>query len=316
MSKYTNDTIRQDFVSYKNAILACKISHVASSEPVLIVSKDGKVTGVRSPEWIFVIASSINYNSYYFSDTADKYGQGLILENGLVHATSGALLEEDIILKIDLSEAYPEGYVFQRGTSVQTLLNAIFSSTRLGRGDGIQIYTQPMLDEMDDIPEQYIQIPSPEDIQGQDSTGKTYLEVLFSALRSLQAEVAKMRNAFKYGMQSYTGMDTTMSEVVNDISKTEEEPLWAVDEHDLSLTSHYMSFDEHIIPFEPQRNVDTSTPGVAIIKDSVKWTDTSSELESISDPKIFVYTTSTDLNAVYTVSTEAGATLKIRLQDL
>lgn len=316
LSKYTNDAIRQDFVSYKNAILACKISHVASSEPVLIYDKTGRATGVSSREWIFVISSSINYNNYYIDGKlTNNLGAGLSLEDGKIVATSGAILEENIQLNIDLSNEYPAGHIFERGTSVQEVLNAIFTSTRLGRGDGIQMYTQEMLDEMEDIPEQYVQIPSPTDLNKVSESGKTYLDIMFSAIRSLQAEVAKMRNAFKYGMQSYTGTDTTMSEVVNDIAKDEEEPLWATDENDLSLTSYHLNFDESEIPFTNPENIDVSTPGVAKIKGNTSWTDYQGELIESPDSKIYIYTTTDSLNSNYNFISD-GSTININLNSI
>jgi sigma-B regulation protein RsbU (phosphoserine phosphatase) len=60
---------------------------------------------------------------------------------------------------------------------------------------------------------------------------------MFSAIRSLQAEITKLKNTFKYGLESYQGKQTAMSNIVgeleNDNTKTVE-PLWGVDEHTLS----------------------------------------------------------------------------------
>ncbi|MDQ9826927.1 hypothetical protein RFZ44_27015, partial [Acinetobacter sp. 163] len=79
-----------------------------------------------------------------------------------------------------------------------------------------------MLDnlEADEIPEKYIIIPEKEtDLSGKpisreiQETGN-YVDILFSAIRRLQSEVARMKNAFQYGMYSYTGENTAMSRVV------------------------------------------------------------------------------------------------------
>jgi hypothetical protein len=57
---------------------------------------------------------------------------------------------------------------------------------------------------------------------------------LFSAIRSLQAEVAKLKNSFKYGINSYNETNTAMSSVMEETSETENEPLWALEEDSLS----------------------------------------------------------------------------------
>lgn len=53
-----NDEYVTDFISYKNAVLECRESHLASSEnePKLIY-KDGEVVGVDSIYWGFVVAT-------------------------------------------------------------------------------------------------------------------------------------------------------------------------------------------------------------------------------------------------------------------
>ena len=62
-----------------------------------------------------------------------------------------------------------------------------------------------------------------------------YLDIVFSAIRSLQAEVAKLRNSFKYGINSYTDARTMMAGVEYDYDTlAANEPLWAVEENDLS----------------------------------------------------------------------------------
>lgn len=60
---YFNDEYITDFVSYQGALLACRRSHLSSSnnEPILIYgdpSNPDKITGVDSPLWDFVLAGS------------------------------------------------------------------------------------------------------------------------------------------------------------------------------------------------------------------------------------------------------------------
>jgi hypothetical protein len=85
---------------------------------------------------------------------------------------------------------------------------------------GIPILSKDMLDKMDkaEIPHPFISI-DPIEIEQED---RNSIDILFSAVRKLQSEVAKMRNAFKYGMYSYTGTNTAMSEIVDDDVKEKD----------------------------------------------------------------------------------------------
>jgi hypothetical protein len=91
---------------------------------------------------------------------------------------------------------------------------------------GVPVYTQKMLSELgyDNYPDKYLQIRDFDEEIEEKELGESYLNILFSAIRSLQAEVSRLRNAFKYGINSYTGTNTAMSEIV-DTKDSEEEPL-------------------------------------------------------------------------------------------
>lgn len=61
---------------------------------------------------------------------------------------------------------------------------------------------------------------------------------VLSMLESLQTEIAKLRNSFKYGINSYQGQDTAQGEVVNGMQEIDDkEPLWAIEESDLNYLS-------------------------------------------------------------------------------
>ena len=95
---------------------------------------------------------------------------------------------------------------------------------------GIPIYDLSMVQQLEEegkLPEDYILIPGSSELNLHGSRTSepddgTYIDILFSAIRSLQAEVAKLRNSFKYGMFSYTGKQTAMSAVMNEWNETEE----------------------------------------------------------------------------------------------
>lgn len=108
--------------------------------------------------------------------------------------------------------------------------------TKLG-SSGIPIYTQQMVTDN----QKCILIRDPDDtnITVKNNTYTTNLngnivDVLFSAVRALQSEVARLKNSFKYGITSYVEDQTSMSNVLENIIVPEEEPLWAIEEDGLS----------------------------------------------------------------------------------
>lgn len=110
--------------------------------------------------------------------------------------------------------------------------------------DNIKIYTKKTAADKGEasLPDKYILIPDKESDLNQSTVGSryvsndgTYVDILFSALRQLQTEVAKLKNSFRYGITSYTEDHTAMSTVVNGITDPKEEPLWAIDPEGLSL---------------------------------------------------------------------------------
>lgn len=74
----------------------------------------------------------------------------------------------------------------------------------------------------------------------------TYLEIMFTALRQLQAEVTKLKNTFKYGINSYTETDTALSAVsgIEYENEEDDEPLWALDPDMLSELSEITRITE------------------------------------------------------------------------
>lgn len=176
-----------------------------------------------------------------------------------------------------------------------------------GATGGIPIYTKKILNSLDreDIPEEYLMIPSESDLEGGLEEGETtitvpngssnYLDIIFKTLRTLQTEVAKMRNAFKMGMCSYTGSHTALSSALQDMEDPEEEPLWAIEPDGLSLITgaSIEPTDEHTL--YPPENVDV-TENTLTIKDSASWTDSDLLIKSNEDSKLFYYITTSSLS--------------------
>jgi hypothetical protein len=123
-------------------------------------------------------------------------------------------MPKDVILQRNGEDIFPV-------TRYENILNKPKYDDALG----IPILTQEMLDELpvESFPKDYIKIPSESDIVNDNGD---YLNILFSAIRKLQAEVAKLRNSFRYGISSYTGTDVAMSAIVSEYDNIEEdEPL-------------------------------------------------------------------------------------------
>lgn len=172
---------------------------------------------------------------------------------------------------------------------------------------GVPTFTQELLDEYkDQIPDKYIIIPDKENdlqnsaISRQVESNGNYVDILFSAIRTLQSEVARLRNSFVYGINSYTGEDTAMSSVVDGIKDPDDEPLWAIEPEDLSLVA---SIGEEI-QLQPSLNVNTSTYGIYKISKTASWQD-DGKIKDIEDGKLFAYTTTTNLNVKYTLSSDS-----------
>ena len=158
----------------------------------------------------------------------------------------------------------------------------------------IPVLDQSMLDGMEIKPSKYITIPNAEkDLTSAPISNKiepngTYVDILFSAIRKLQSEVARLKNAFQYGINSYTDTNTAMSTVTKGITNPDEEPLWCIEEEDLSeIYSMEINQNHDLLPIQ---NVDVSTEGVLKI-DSATWTYDKGDID---DPKLFLYLTTTD----------------------
>lgn len=315
ITKYTNDDFKQDFVTYKTSLLACKTSHVSSEPPVIIYDSSGMPVGTSSSEWYFIFASGIAYNNYYFDLENAELGEGLAIKDGTtLYANAEAVTTEDIVCAINLGERLKAGDVIPRGTSVQQLLTEVFTASRISGSNDIPILTAEAIRNMskEEIPNKYVEIPS-EDEMYETYEGSSYIDILFSSIRKLQAEVARLRNSFKYGISSYTNANTAMSEVIDNTVK-DEEPLWATDESDLSgIPSAMFNFDIGPFTFKPTDGYKVS-PGKLVVTD-MYFDDPDEEIKLCADPKLYLYTTSSAPNIKYLLTTDTEETYEIDLKE-
>lgn len=187
-------------------------------------------------------------------------------------------------------------------------------------GESIPIYDQELLDKLkDDLPSKYITIPNKDsDLNGytesrEISKSGTYVDILFSAIRKLQSEVAKLKNSFNYGIYSYTGKNTAMSRVIDGIENPDDEPLWCIEPEDLSEVLSVVIGEGSGL--EPLKNVDTSKEGVLKITGTAYWEDIE-DIKLIEDPKLFVYFTVSSLNVIVKLLSIDNDELEINLANL
>jgi hypothetical protein len=88
-------------------------------------------------------------------------------------------------------------------------------------GDGIPVLTKEKYDDLTTKPTDYLSIADAFATEGSvtnntytTSINGTYIDILFSAIRSLQSEVARLKNTFYYGIQSYNGTDTASAHMI------------------------------------------------------------------------------------------------------
>lgn len=187
--------------------------------------------------------------------------------------------------------------------------------------DSIPIYDQELIDQIgEDLPDKYITIPNKEsDLNGSTQSREiqktgTYVDILFSAIRKLQSEVARLKNSFTYGINSYTGENTAMSSVVSGIQDPDDEPLWCVEEEDLSLVQSLVIGEGHGLI--PEENVNIGTEGILQITGDAQWEDTDLTIKGVTDPKLFTYITSSNLKIQLQLISEEGTSTYIDLSTL
>lgn len=182
---------------------------------------------------------------------------------------------------------------------------------------GVPVYTEQMYTNLDPKvrPDRYIKIRDFEEEITEEESKDNYLDILFSAIRKLQAEVAKLRNSFKYGINSYTNIDTAVSGIIDD-NILDEEPLWAVDQSDLSgIASAMFDFESGPFSFKPESNYSVYR-GYISVKEESYFDDEEAEVKNCQDPKLYLYTTSSSLNYKYVLKKEDGQNITIDLNSL
>ena len=178
------------------------------------------------------------------------------------------------------------------------------------------------------LPNDYISVPSPSELSAYTDTNTYttsgngyYLDVIFSTMRKLQAEIARIKNTFNYGIYSYTDKDTAMSRVMANKTKVaESEPLWAIEETDLStIEGVWLDLtDSNSLEPSTYASFVRSDGTHLVVTGSAKWVDKDSGFISTQDSKIFLYTITSETKLSVTLLSldEVNRTLELNLENL
>lgn len=196
--------------------------------------------------------------------------------------------------------------VYFQYTNNKTWNKAAFNSY------GIPMYTQSMYNELQDKPENYILIE--DNLTTVQNENLDMVSSMLQAIRALQAEVAKLKNSFKYGINSYTETKTSMSSIMAEGQENANEPLWALEEEDLSefipgtvsMNSSHQLQGEVLVDNENE---------LLTITNEAYFQDPSDGFNKQTDPKSIVFITTTGKN-VELVLKANDKTINVNLRDL
>ena len=194
-----------------------------------------------------------------------------------------------------------------------------------GGGSGIGEYSLPvMTEEMKSAAladpdsgfnedSSYISVDDGSSLNGETTSNNitavngTYLYIMMNTIRSLQAEVAKLKNTFQYGIHSYNNEVTAKSSVLDQYDETlMDEPLWALDPSMMSEVFDTVDFKSELIPDNFNisstiggESIDASVPNQLTFRNGTgKFTDKANTLLNLTDSKLVTYLV-TDSKHVY-----------------
>ena len=134
----------------------------------------------------------------------------------------------------------------------------------------------------------------------------TYLYIMMNTIRALQAEVAKLKNTFQYGIHSYNNEVTAKSSVLDQYDETlMDEPLWALDPYMMSEVFDTADFKSELLPENftisgiGDESIDASTPNQLTFRHGTgKFSDKANTLFNLADSKLVTYLV-TDSKHIY-----------------
>lgn len=276
--KYTLSSVKYTD-RYNYTIYGYYIPQNEIREYIIVIDDEQFVTGEYNGININVIPANRKLFYELEGDTPNTFINGGISKNAFGIQTSK--------LNSNYATLYTHGK--QIGLSYDDLQSHI----------GIPIIANNKVSELrrqGKLPAQYITVDtSVRDIYNTTPDEKDiYLNQMLMAIRTLQSEIRKLKNTFKYGIESYQGKHTAMSDVIGDLSDVEaEEPLWAVTEDSLSEISGFQfnigpnhSLQGGTVNFESNK---------LIVKNPVYYIDEKLYRE-LTDSYIYFFITTNKLN--------------------
>ena len=182
-------------------------------------------------------------------------------------------------------------------------VNELYNKTSAQNND-IPIYDESIKQDLinaGQLPDKYIDIPSPESLPMHANNEDTYLKIIFSTLRKLQQEVSRLQRTFDKGIISMVEEHTRMSYINSEYADVpEEEPMWATDPNSLTEISGAEFYTDNAHSLEPTEYVVVGDNKLTI-NGTAFWADnkldvTSGEetnfVKNNLDAKQYVYITS------------------------
>ena len=185
-----------------------------------------------------------------------------------------------------------------------------------GSGSGVSKYSLPvMTEEMKaaaladrdsgfNEDSSYISVDDGSSLSGETTSNNitavngTYLYIMMNTIRSLQAEVAKLKNTFQYGIHSYNNEVTAKSSVLDQYDETlMDEPLWALDPSMMSEVFDTVDFKTELLPDNftisstiGGESIDGSVPNQLTFRNGTgKFSDKANTLLNLTDSKLVTY---------------------------
>ena len=144
------------------------------------------------------------------------------------------------------------------------------------------------------------------------SVNGTYLYIMMNTIRALQAEVAKLKNTFQYGIHSYNNEVTARSSVLDQYDETMmDEPLWALDPYMMSEVFDTADFKTELIPNNftisgfGGESINASVPGQLTFENGTGiFTDKANTLLNLTDSKLVTYLVTNSKNVIFNLHTK------------
>ena len=145
------------------------------------------------------------------------------------------------------------------------------------------------------------------------SVNGTYLYIMMNTIRALQAEVAKLKNTFQYGIHSYNNEVTARSSMLDQYDETlMDEPLWALDPSMMSEVFDTADFKTELIPDNftissiiGEGSINASVPEQLTFVNGIgKFSDKASTLFNITDSKLVTYLVTSSKHVYFNLHTK------------